>query len=67
MTETRLKTQPLLNNNISGYTLVPIDSPTTAGGVAMYISNAPRFFVLNNLQLTVTECENMWIKLHVVI
>ena len=64
VTETRLKTQPLLNIDISGYTFVHIDSPTTAGGVAMYISNALQFSVLNNLQLTVKECENIWIKLH---
>ena len=64
VTETRLKTQPLLNIDISGYTFVNIDSPTTAGEVAMYISNALQFSVLNNLQLTVNECENIWIKLH---
>ena len=64
MTETRLKTQPLLNIDISGYTFVNIDSPTTAGVVAMYISNALQFSVLNNLLLTVNECENIWIKLH---
>ena len=64
VTETRLKTQPSLNIDISGYTFVHIDSPTTAGGVAMYISNALQFSVLNNLQLTVNECENIWIKLH---
>ena len=29
-------TQPWLNTDISGYTFVHIDSPTTAGGVAMY-------------------------------
>ena len=37
---------------------------TTAGGVAMYISDALQFSVLNNLQLTVNECKNIWIKLH---
>ena len=59
VTETRLKTQPLLNIDISGYTFVHIDSPITAGGVAMYISNALQFSVLNNLQLTVNKCENI--------
>ena len=39
-------------------------SDTTAGGVAMYISNALQFSVITNLQLTVNECENIWIKLH---
>ena len=64
VTETRLKNQPLLNIDISGYTFIHIDSPTTAGGVAMYISNALQFSVITNLQLTVNECENIWIKLH---
>ena len=30
----------------------------------MYISNALQFSVITNLQLTVNECENIWIKLH---
>ena len=64
VTETRLKNQPLLNIDISGYTFIHIDSPTTAGEVAMYISNALQFSVITNLQLTVNECENIWIKLH---
>ena len=64
VTETRLKTRPFLNIDISGFTFVHIDSPTTAGGVAMYISNAQQFSVLNNLQLIVNECENIWIQLH---
>ena len=64
MTETRLKTQSLLNIDISGHTLVHIESPTTAGGVALCISNALQFFALNNLQLIVNECKNIWIKLH---
>ena len=63
MTETKFKTQPLLNIDISRYTFVHIDSPTTAGGIAMYISNALQFSELNNLQLTVNECENIRIKL----
>ena len=53
--ETKLKTQPLLNIDISGYTFVHVDSPTTAGGVAMYIGNALQFSLLDNLQLTVNE------------
>ena len=54
----------MLNIDISGYTFIHIDSPTTAGGVAMYISNALQFSAITNLQLTVNECENIWIKLH---
>ena len=54
----------MLNIDISGYTFVHIDSPTTAGEVAMYISSALQFSVITNLQLTVNECENIWIKLH---
>ena len=64
VTETKLKNQPLLNIDISGYTFIHIDSPTTAGGVAMYVSNALQFSVITDLQLTVNECENIWIKLH---
>ena len=64
VTETRLKNQPLLNIDVSGYTFVHIDSPTTAGGVAMYISSALQFSVITNLQLIVNECENIWMKLH---
>ena len=49
---------------IFGYTFVHSDSSTTAGGDAMYTSIALQFSVLTNLQLTVNECENIWIKLH---
>jgi len=63
ITETRLKTTPLLNIDISGYSFVHNDSTTNAGGVAMYISNALPYSLLSNVHMDIDECENIWIKL----
>ena len=40
-----------------------IDSPTSAGGVAVYISSELRFNILFNLSLDIDGCENIWFKL----
>ena len=37
ISETRLKQGPLINVNLPGFHLLHNDSPTNAGGVAMYI------------------------------
>ena len=40
-----------------------IDSPTSAGGVAVYISRELRFEIVSNLSLDIDECENSFLKL----
>ena len=41
--KTRLKTQPLTNISIPGFSFVHVDSESNAGGVATYISDSIQF------------------------
>ena len=41
-----------------------IDSPTFAGGEAVYMSSEFRFEIVSNLSLDIDRCENIWLKLH---
>ena len=63
LTETRLKQQLLLNVNLSEYSLIHNDSPTNAGGVAMYLSEQIRYEVLTEMHMDFSGCENIWVKL----
>ena len=63
LSETRLKEQSLININIPGYSFIHTDSPTNAGGVAMYISTATQHSILTDIQMDTDGCENIWIKI----
>ena len=64
LSETRLKSDPVLNVNIPGYTFIHKPSNTNAGGVAMYINNQLQFEILHDCQLALQNgCEDLWIKL----
>ena len=49
-----------LNINISGYSFIHNDSHTNAGDVAMYISNMIQCNLLVDIQMDITDCENIW-------
>ena len=57
--ETSLKEQPLININIPGHSFIHTDSPTNAGGVAMYISTAIQRFILTDVLMDTDGCENI--------
>ena len=59
LSETRLKEQPLININIPGYFFIHTDSPTNAGGVAMYISTTIQHSILTEVQMDTDGCENI--------
>ena len=40
-----------------------IETPTFAGGVAVYISRELRFEIVSNLNLDIDGCDNIWLKL----
>ena len=40
-----------------------MDSPTSAGWVAVSVSNELRIEIASNLSLNIDGCENMWIRL----
>ena len=61
--ESRINHKPFINIELPDYKFVHIDSPTSAGGVAVYISSELRFNILFNLSLDIDRCENIWLKL----
>ena len=63
LSESRINHKPFINIELPDYKFVHIDSPTSAGGVAVYISSELRFNILFNLSLDIDGCENIWIKL----
>ena len=46
-----------------GFHLLHNDSPTNAGGIAIYIAVSITFEYLPDLQINIKGCENIWIKL----
>ena len=63
LSESRINQKPLINLELPNNKLIHIDSPTPAGGVAVYVSNKLRIEIVSNLSLNIDGCENMWIKL----
>ena len=63
MSESRINHKPFINIELPDYKFVHIDSPTSAGWVAVYISSELRFNILFNLSFDIDGCENIWIKL----
>ena len=63
ITETRIKGNPLLNISISNYNFFHKDSPTNAGGVAIYVSKKHQFKLTQEFKLNLKGCEELWIKL----
>merc|ERR1712240_698507 len=46
-----------------GYDLVYDNSPTNAGGVALYVRKSFNFSVINEFRLDVSDCESIFIEL----
>ena len=57
ITETRIQEHPAVNIEIQGYNLKFANSPTKAGGVAMYFTN---FEIAPKYNLEIEGCKNMW-------
>ena len=60
ISETRLEQGSLINFNLPGFHLLHNDSPTNAGGDAIYTAVSIAF---EYLQMDIKGCENIWIKL----
>ena len=60
LSETRIKTNPSINVNISGYSFVHSPSPTNAGGVGVYFSKNLKFTQNYTLNLKNTSCKDLW-------
>ena len=63
LSKSRTNQKPLINLELPNCKLDYIDSPTPAGGVAVYVSNELSIKIVSNLSLNIDECENMLIKL----
>ena len=63
LSESRINHKLFINIELPDYKFVHIDSSTSAGGVAVYISSELRFNILFNLSLDIDGCENTWLKL----
>ena len=64
ISETKLKRDIITANILlPGYDIIHQDSPTKAGGVAMYINNRIQYEQINDLQLNIEGCKDIWIKL----
>ena len=61
--ESRINQKPLINIDLPQYKLVHMDSPTSAGWVAVSASNELLIEIASNLSLNIDGCENMWIRL----
>ena len=57
--ETKTKTNPFINVNIPGYSLVHSPSPTNAGGVGVYFSKNLKFTQHYTLSLNNKSCKDL--------
>ena len=62
LSESRIKKQPLVNINLSGYSFVNVDPIGNAGGVAMYVRNDLKITQEQNIHLN--GCESLWLTLY---
>ena len=62
LTETRLKSQPLVNIDIPNYSFVHVNSDSFAGGVAVYLSNKLQY-LLCPTQYQLYNSESLWLSI----
>ena len=60
LTETWIQEAPEVNLEMQGYNLLFANSPTKAGGVAMYFSKEINFEIATDYNLKIKGCKNMW-------
>ena len=61
-TETRLN-NTISNPDIEGYKFEAVHSPTSTGGVGVYISNKITYSVKKDLALNTDGCEDLWLDI----
>ena len=59
LSKTHIKDEPLTDISITGYSFIRVNSHSTAGGVAVYISKKLKFELSKN-QLTLYNAESLW-------
>ena len=63
ISETKLKDDNIYNINIPGYIFVNTNSPTSAGGVGIYISQDLEFIRRHDLEIAEGGIESCWIEI----
>ena len=58
--ETRLNSTTS-NPDLQGYNFEAVHSPTSAGGVGIYISNKMNYSIKNDMSLNAEGCEDLWV------
>ena len=61
ITETRIKGTPHMNIKIPNYKLIYFNSPTNAGGVAIYVSKNFKILSIDQQELQIQSCEDLWL------
>ena len=61
-TETRINDDSCIPY-LDGYSFEHRDSPSTFGGVGIYVSSLINYSVRNDLHLDVSGCENIWVEI----
>ena len=62
LSKSRIKKQPLVNINLSGYSFVNVDPVGNAGGVARYVRKDLKITQEQNIHLH--GCKSMWLTLY---
>ena len=63
VSETKLNPNSVSNVNLSNYKFFRNDSPTNAGGVGLYINDAIKCCLRNDLFLNLDNCEDLWLEI----
>ena len=63
ISETKLNPNSVSNVNLSNYKFFRNDSPTNAGGVGLYINDAIKCHLRNDLFLNLDKCEDLWLEI----
>ena len=61
VSETKIKISSLINISLPGYEFFHVDSPTNAGGVAIYVSKQLQYDLIYDFNLDLLSCEDIWI------
>ena len=63
ITETRIKNKPLINIDIPGYSFSYETPSSNAGGVGIYVGDNLNFNIIENYNISISSCENLWLKI----
>ena len=63
ISETKLNPNSVSTVNLSNYKFFRNDSPTNAGGVGLYINDAIKCCLRNDLFLNLIKCEDLWLEI----